>query len=206
MRSDSIFGYVKLLLVLFSVLVLVSIGYSGYILFQDMQAQKPRLTYNVTHITIEGLTIKNRGFYPINLSLAIQVIGDGQVVSESRVSRKVMPGESKDLPLSLPIPLNLEYGNVTLNFLVDFGLPPFVHLTLNFSQPISAVTGGLKPSSLAFEEDVRLALSPSSFTVKSSEGYQQIGPYPIYAASQAHVKDEAAISGPSGQSHEIWRR
>lgn len=220
MRSDSIFSYVKLLLILLSILVLASIGYSGYVLFQDIQDQRPRLTYNATHVTIEGLTIKNRGLYPINLSLTIQVIGDGQLVSESRVSKEVMPRETKDLSFSLPIPSDLEYSKMSLNFLIDLGLPPFVHMGLNFSQPLPAVIKARSEGlSLVPEEGHRATIRRLFSSLKGSikpkmiheaqqimaslERYQQARPHPVYDEFQVHVKNGGYILILDGQSYGI---
>ncbi len=118
MSSDAIFSYVTKLLLVLSIIVLFSVGYSAYKLIPSLYEQQPEIEFNGTHVMIKGILLKNQGLYPIDLTLEVKA--DGRTYSSST---SLDPGEAGELELTIPASA-LQSGNVTAY--LAFALIPFI--------------------------------------------------------------------------------
>ncbi len=74
---------------LISIIILVTFGYSAYKLSEDMQTlfttNAPKISFNGTHLIMEGFTVKNSGMYPLSLKIGFNItIGNStpEIVSQ----------------------------------------------------------------------------------------------------------------------------
>lgn len=118
MNSDAIFSYITRLLLVLSIVVLFSVGYSAYKLIPPLYGQQPRMEFNGTHVIIGNILLRNQGLYPIELVLEVKA--NSHVYSNSV---KLNPGEAGELELAVPAPILLG-ENMTTS--LRFVLLPFI--------------------------------------------------------------------------------
>lgn len=75
---------------LVSIIILATFGYSAYRLSEDMQTlfstSTPKVSFNGTHLIMEGFTLKNSGIYPLSLKIGFSItIGNTtpEIISQS---------------------------------------------------------------------------------------------------------------------------
>ena len=146
-------------------LTLAAIAYSFYedlaYFFQGLGVSEglPQISINGTHLTVSGLTLANRGVYPLSVALRSDVkIGDADLGSAETGEIVVPPSMRKQIDLTLPINFSKAYTDynllktvlfnataATFEMKVDFGLQPFIGASFEggFSGRIGAALEGL---------------------------------------------------------------
>ncbi len=158
MSSDAVFSYVGKLLIVLSLAVFFTMGYSAYTLLPSLYGQQPRMDFNGTHIIIEGIDLKNEGMYPIKLTLEVEA--DGQTYSDS-VALK--PGEARELKFAMPVSA-VEWENASMN--VVFEMVPFLEARIELPK------GGIVPQGGLAEGEVTVV--PRSIDVRKAGDIYEI--------------------------------
>ncbi len=125
---------------LISIIVLATFGYSVLKISEDMQmlltTSAPKVSFNGTHLIMEGFTLKNRGLYPLSLKIMFNItIGSSKENTSQSIN--ILPNSEermKDIILhvnetALQSALMNE-TTVALNTHLDIYIKPLIEITI----------------------------------------------------------------------------
>lgn len=129
-----------------TLLILISMAYSGYQEFSCMSGMRPEVGFEGGSLVINA-TVPNRMYLPLTIELEGGLKENDILISQNSDSVRIEPGGESNLLLSLPIKsANLTRTILDLN--VTASIPPF----LNFKVSVERELGELKGSTLGLGE------------------------------------------------------
>ncbi|MEM3832544.1 MAG: hypothetical protein QW128_02960 [Thermoprotei archaeon] len=124
---------------LISIIILVTFGYSAYRLSEDMQTlfttNVPELSFNGTHLIMEGFTLRNSGIYPLSLKIGFN-IAIGNLTSETVSQRVDIPPNSVKKMDNIILRINetslqtaiMNETTLTLTTRVEISIKPLIEI------------------------------------------------------------------------------